>query len=85
MNYTDAETPYTRIIEHKHFAFGTQSKTVISREYSAEWKPGDEPITPSTMKRMARFTQNTKRLPMPRQRSFLAAGWVSTSIMIWIR
>ena len=46
VNYTDAETPYTRIIEHKHFTFGTQPKTVISREYSAEWKPGDEPYYP---------------------------------------
>ena len=46
VNYTDAETPYTRIIEHKHFAFGTQPKTVISREYSTEWKPGDEPYYP---------------------------------------
>lgn len=46
VNYTDAETPYTRIIEHKHFEFGAQPKTVISREYSAEWKPGDEPYYP---------------------------------------
>ena len=46
VNYTDAETPYTRIIEHKHFEFGTQPKTVISREYSAEWKKGDEPYYP---------------------------------------
>ena len=46
VNYTDAETPYTRIIEHKHFEFGDQPKTVISREYSAEWKPGDEPYYP---------------------------------------
>ena len=46
VNYTDAETPWTRIIEHKHFEFGTQPKTVISREYSAEWKPGDEPYYP---------------------------------------
>ena len=46
VNYTDAETPYTRIIEHKHFEFGTQPKTVISREYSAEWKPGEEPYYP---------------------------------------
>ena len=46
VNYTDSETPYTRIIEHKHFEFGTQEKTVISREYSAEWKPGDEPYYP---------------------------------------
>ena len=46
INYTDAETPYTRIIEHKFFEFGTQEKTVISREYSSEWKPGDEPYYP---------------------------------------
>ena len=46
VNYTDAETPYTRIIEHKHFEFGTQPKTVISREYSQEWQPGTEPYYP---------------------------------------
>ena len=46
VNYTNADTPYTRIIEHKHFEFGTQPKTVISREYSAEWKVGDEPYYP---------------------------------------
>ncbi|MCD7843532.1 MAG: UDP-galactopyranose mutase [Clostridiales bacterium] len=43
VNYTDRETPYTRIIEHKHFEFGTQPKTVVTREYPAAWKPGDEP------------------------------------------
>jgi len=46
VNYTDAETPYTRIIEHKHFDFGQQPKTVITREYPAEWKPGQEPYYP---------------------------------------
>ncbi len=46
VNYTDAETPFTRIIEHKFFEFGTQPKTVISREYSSEWKLGDEPYYP---------------------------------------
>lgn len=46
VNYTDAETPYTRIIEHKHFEFGTQEKTVITEEYPTEWKPGDEPYYP---------------------------------------
>ena len=40
------ETPYTRIIEHKFFEFGTQPKTVISREYSSEWQPGGEPYYP---------------------------------------
>ncbi|MDR1678758.1 MAG: UDP-galactopyranose mutase [Prevotellaceae bacterium] len=46
VNYTDAETPYTRIIEHKHFEFGEQEKTVISREYSSEWIAGSEPFYP---------------------------------------
>ena len=52
VNYTDRETPWTRIIEHKWFEFGKDSKghdlpkTVISREYSSEWKPGDEPFYP---------------------------------------
>ncbi|MBQ3549489.1 MAG: UDP-galactopyranose mutase, partial [Clostridia bacterium] len=46
VNYTDSETPYTRIIEHKWFEFGTQPKTVISKEYSSEWKVGDEPYYP---------------------------------------
>lgn len=46
VNYTDRETPYTRIIEHKHFEFGEQDKTVITHEYSKEWSPGDEPYYP---------------------------------------
>ena len=46
VNYTDRETPWTRIIEHKWFEFGTQPKTVISGEYSSEWKLGDEPYYP---------------------------------------
>ena len=46
VNYTDGDVPYTRIIEHKHFEFGKQEKTVISREYSSEWEPGIEPYYP---------------------------------------
>ena len=48
VNYTDAETPYTRVIEHKHFEFGKgeKGKTVITREYPADWKRGDEPYYP---------------------------------------
>ena len=46
VNYTEYEVPYTRIIEHKHFEFGTQPKTVITREYPAEWEKGKEPYYP---------------------------------------
>ena len=46
VNYTDRETPWTRIIEHKHFEFGTQRRTVITREYPKVWSPGEEPYYP---------------------------------------
>ena len=46
VNYTEYEVPYTRVIEHKHFEFGTQPRTVVTREYPATWKRGDEPYYP---------------------------------------
>ena len=46
MNYTDSETPYTRVIEHKHFEFGKQPVTYITKEYPREWKPGEEAYYP---------------------------------------
>jgi UDP-galactopyranose mutase len=46
VNYTEKDIPHTRIIEHKHFVFGTQPDTVITREYPASWQPGDEPFYP---------------------------------------
>ncbi|WP_270215257.1 UDP-galactopyranose mutase [Clostridium butyricum] len=46
VNYTEYEVPYTRIIEHKHFEYGNQPKTVITREYPAKWEKGDEPYYP---------------------------------------
>lgn len=46
VNYTEREIPYTRIIEHKHFAFGTQPKTIITKEYPVDWEEGMEPYYP---------------------------------------
>ena len=46
VNYNERQVPYTRIIEHKHFAFGKGDKTVITREYPADWTPGAEPYYP---------------------------------------
>ncbi len=62
VNYTDGDTPYTRIIEHKHFVFGTQPKTVISREYSAEWHPGEEPYYPVNDQRNSALYEQYKKL-----------------------
>ncbi len=68
INYTDAETPFTRIIEHKWFQFGKDDeghdlpKTVISREYSSEWKPGDEPYYPVNDAKNGALYQQYKEL-----------------------
>ena len=62
VNYTDRETPWTRIIEHKWFEFGDQPKTVISREFSSEWKPGDEPYYPVNDERNGKLYQQYKAL-----------------------
>lgn len=85
INYTDAETPYTRIIEHKHFEFGTQPKTVISREYSTEWKPGQEPYYPVNDEKTMRFTPVMPRWQSGSRTSYSAAALANTAIMIWTR
>ncbi len=68
VNYTDRETPWTRIIEHKWFEFGKDAegrdlpKTVISREFSSEWKPGDEPYYPVNDEKNGALYQSYKKL-----------------------
>lgn len=62
VNYTDAETPWTRIIEHKWFEPADQEKTVISREYSSEWKLGDEPYYPVNDSRNSQLYEQYKAL-----------------------
>ena len=62
VNYTDRETPWTRIIEHKWFEFGNQPKTVISREFSSEWHPGDEPYYPVNDARNGALYQAYRKL-----------------------
>ena len=62
VNYTAREVPWTRIIEHKHFEFGKQPTTVISREYSAEWKPGLEPYYPVNNEDTAALYQRYREL-----------------------
>lgn len=62
MNFTDSETPYTRIIEHKHFEFGDQEKTVITKEYPKEWKKGDEPYYPVNDEKNSSLYKKYKQL-----------------------
>ncbi|MBM6969315.1 UDP-galactopyranose mutase [Pseudoramibacter alactolyticus] len=64
VNYTDRETPWTRIIEHKWFEFGKSDpgKTVISREYSSEWQPGDEPYYPVNDERNSALYEAYRKL-----------------------
>ncbi len=62
VNYTEREIPYTRIIEHKHFEFGTQPDTVITREYPADWKRGDEPYYPVNDERNGALYQKYEAL-----------------------
>lgn len=62
VNYTEYEIPYTRIIEHKHFEYGTQPKTVITREYPATWNKGDEPYYPINNERNNNMYDKYKEL-----------------------
>jgi UDP-galactopyranose mutase len=68
VNYTDRETKYTRVIEHKHFEFGTQEKTVISKEYPIEWETGIEPYYPIPDERNNLLFLNYKELADKEQR-----------------
>ncbi|MDE5590710.1 MAG: UDP-galactopyranose mutase [Acetatifactor sp.] len=62
VNYTEREVPYTRIIEHKHFEFGTQPDTVITREYPAAWRRGDEPYYPVNDEQNGKLYEKYARL-----------------------
>ena len=68
VNYTEYEVPYTRIIEHKHFEFGTQDMTVITREYPAAWKQGDEPYYPMNDEKNMKLYEKYRELAEKEER-----------------
>lgn len=70
VNYTDAKTPYTRILEHKHFNFGKQKKTIITKEYPVKWKPGDEPYYPMNDAKNEELLNRYKNLANQEQKVF---------------
>lgn len=86
VNYTDRETPWTRIIEHKWFEFGKDAegndlpKTVISREFSSEWEPGDEPYYPVNDAKNGALYVQYKALADKEEKVIFG---VNISIMIW--
>ncbi len=79
MNYTDAETPYTRIIEHKHFEFGAGNpgKTIITREFPIPWKPGDEAYYPINNKRNMELYERYRK-ESRKQEKVIFAGRLGT-------
>ena len=91
VNYTDRETPWTRIIEHKWFEFGKDEngndlpKTIISREYSSEWKPGDEPYYPVNDAKNGALYAEYKKLADAEPKVIFGGRWVSIRITTWIR
>lgn len=70
VNYTDEDTPFTRIIEHKWFTFGGQPKTVISREYSMQWRTGEEPYYPVNDQRNNRLFRSYQHLAQQEKQVF---------------
>jgi len=74
VNYTDFDTPFTRIIEHKHFEYGTQSHTVVSREYPQEWHEGAEPYYPINDDRNNALAKQYKQLSETVQEKVLFGG-----------
>lgn len=67
VNYTDAEVPYTRIIEHKHFEFGGHPTTVITREYPDEWSPGKESYYPVNDEKNGKLYEKYRKLAKARK------------------
>lgn len=67
VNYTERDVPYTRIIEHKHFEFGKQPDTIITKEYPVEWKPGDEPYYPVNDNKNAELFNKYEKLASEHQ------------------
>lgn len=85
VNYTEREIPYTRIIEHKHFEFGTQDRTVITREYPADWKPGDEPYYPINDAKNDALYRQSRSWRRRRATWSSPVAWAATSTTTWTR
>ena len=84
VNYTAREVPYTRVIEHKHFTFGQQEKTVITGS-TPPLAAGEEPYYPVNDGKNQALLARYQQLAQAGRRCALAAGWAATAITIWTR
>ena len=85
VNYTEREIPYTRIIEHKHFEYGQQEKTVITKEYPSEWKEGEEPYYPVNNERNNELYSKYKELADKEEKVIFGGRLGNINTMIWIK
>lgn len=85
VNYTDSETPFTRMIEHKHFENNRTEKTVITREYPAVWKRTKNPTIQLMTAETRNYIKSTQSLLKKKTIHFLAGDWQSINITIWIK
>ncbi|MGL4986472.1 MAG: UDP-galactopyranose mutase [Treponemataceae bacterium] len=85
VNYTERSVPFTRIIEHKHFEFASQEKTIVTREYPKTWSVQDEPYYPINDEKNTKLYQQYRELADKTPQVILVAGSVSMRILIWIK
>ena len=85
VNYTARDVPYTRVIEHKHFDFGTQEKTVITREYPVKWEKGMEAYYPVNDEANQKILAQYQKLAEKEFGVLSAEDWHPINIMIWTR
>ena len=85
VNYTEREIPFTRIIEHKHFEFGDQPTSIITREYPATWQPGDEPYYPINDERNTALYEQYRELAENEGNVVFAGRLGGSSTTTWTR
>ena len=84
VNYTAGNVPYTRVIEHKHFEYGTQPTTVITYEYPDTFAPGKEPYYPVNDARNSEIFKSYRELAVSRENVLFGGRWLSTLMRIWM-
>ena len=85
VNYTAREVPYTRVIEHKHFQFGAQEKTVLTWEYPAPWQPGEEPYYPVNDEKNQALLARYQELARSRPEVLFGGRLAATATTTWTR